>query len=44
MRIKPIHAYYDMELKQNVSAWTKAWEVSEERARYLANKGLVRVL
>ena len=42
--IKPIRAYYDMELMQNVSGWTKAWEVDMERAKELVDKGLVRVL
>lgn len=42
--IKPIRAYYDVERKQNVSTWTPAWEVSEERAKELVDKNLVRVL
>lgn len=42
--IKPIRAYYDVELRQNVSTWTPAWEVSEERAKELVDKNLVRVL
>ena len=42
--IKPIRAYYDMELQQNVSGWTPAWEVSIERAKELVDKGMVRVL
>lgn len=42
--IKPIRGYYDVELMQNVSAWTPAWEVSLERAKMLVDKGLVRVL
>lgn len=42
--IKPIRAYYDIELKQNVSGWTKAWEVEPERANELVKKGMVRVL
>lgn len=44
LRVKPIRAYYDVELMQNVSAWTPAWEVDEERAKTLVDKGLVRVL
>ena len=42
--VKPIRAYYDMELQQNVSGWTPAWEVEPERAKTLVDKGLVRVL
>ena len=42
--IKPIRAYYDMELGRHVSAWVDAWEVSEERARSLVRQGLVRVI
>lgn len=42
--IKPIKAYYDVELGQNVSGWTKAWEVTPERAKELVDKGMVRVL
>ena len=42
--IKPIRAYYDIELQQNVSGWTPAWEVSFERAKELVDKGMVRVL
>ena len=42
--IKPIKTYYDVELMQNVSGWTKAWEVTPERAKMLVDKGLVRVL
>lgn len=42
--IKPIRAYYDMELKRNVSSWTGCWEVSEERAKNLVRQGLVRVV
>ena len=42
--IKPIRAYYDMELKQHVSGWTKAWPVELDRAKELVDKGLVRVL
>lgn len=42
--IKPIQGYYDIELMQNVSGWTPAWEVTPERAKILVDKGLVRVL
>lgn len=42
--IKPIRAYYDVELGRHVSAWTSPWEVSEDRARELARKKLVRVV
>lgn len=42
--IKPVRAYYDIEKRQNVSSWTPAWEVSEERAKELVDKRLVRVL
>ena len=42
--IKPIRAYYDMQLGQNVSGWTPAWEVDLDRAKELVDKGLVRVL
>jgi len=42
--IKPIRAYYDLELQRHVSAWTAPWEVSEERARELVRKKLVRVI
>lgn len=42
--VKPLRSYYDMELCQNVSSWTPAWETSEERAQELVDKGLVRVL
>lgn len=44
VRIKPIKAYYDVELMQNVSGWTPAWEVTPERAKLLVDKGFVRVL
>lgn len=42
--IKPIRAYYDMELGRNVSSWSDCWKVSEERARNLVRQGLVRVI
>lgn len=42
--IKPIRAYYDVQLERHVSAWTSPWEVSEDRARELARKKLVRVV
>jgi len=42
--IKPIRAYYDMELRKYVSAWGESWVVSEDRARELVRKRLVRVL
>lgn len=42
--IKPIHPYYDMELGRHVSAWTEPWEVTEERAKELTRKKLVRVV
>ena len=44
VKIKALKSYYDMELKQNVSNWTPAWETSVERARELRDKGLIRVL
>lgn len=42
--VKPIRSYYDIEKSMNVSSWTPAWEVSEERAKELVDKKLVRVL
>lgn len=42
--IKPIRAYYDLELGRNVSNWDKPWEVSVERAKELYKKGLIRML
>lgn len=42
--IKPIRAYYDIELGRQVSNWDKAWEVSVERAKELYNKHLVRMI
>ena len=42
--IKPVRAYYDMELGRNVSNWDKPWEVSIERAKELYKKGLIRML
>lgn len=42
--IKPVRAYYDMELGRNVSNWDKPWEVSVERAKELYKKGLIRML
>ena len=42
--IKPIRAYYDVDLGRNVSAWTSPWYVDEHRARELTRKGLVRVI
>lgn len=42
--IKPIRAYYDIELNRNVSAWNSPWKVSEERAKELIRKKLVRVI
>lgn len=42
--IKALHPYYDMELKRNVTAWDKPWEVSIERAKELYKKGLIRML
>ena len=44
VKVKALKQYYDMELKQNVSNWTPAWETSLERAKELVKKGLVRVL
>lgn len=42
--IKPIRAYYDVQLSRHVSPWTAPWSVSEERARELTRKKLVRVV
>ena len=42
--IKPIKAYYDLELGKNVSGWDKACEVDILRAKELVDKGLVRIL
>ena len=42
--IKPLRAYYDLELGRNVSNWDKPWEVSVERAKELYKKGLIRML
>lgn len=42
--IKPIRAYYDLELGRNVSNWDKPWEVSVERAKELYKKDLIRML
>ncbi len=42
--IKPIRPYYDIELRRNVTAWDKPWEVSIERAKELYKKGLIRML
>ncbi len=44
VRIKAIKPYYDIELCQNVSNWTPAWEVDMKRANELVRKNLVRVL
>lgn len=42
--VKAICSYYDIELGKNVSNWSPAWKVSLERARFLVDKKLVRVL
>ena len=42
--IKPLRAYYDMELGRNVSNWDKPWEVDVERAKELYKKHLIRML
>jgi len=42
--IKPVRAYYDMELGRNVSNWDKPWEVDVERAKELYKKHLIRML
>ena len=42
--IKPIRAYYDIELGRQVSNWDKPWEVSIERAKELYSKHLVRMI
>ena len=42
--IKPLKQYYDLELGQYVSQWTKPWSVSEDRARSLIRQKLVRVI
>lgn len=44
VRIKPIRAFYDVELRQNVSNWTPAYEVNVKRANELVRKNLVRVI
>ena len=44
VRIKAIRQYYDMELGKKVSNWTGSWLTSLERAKELANKGLVRII
>lgn len=42
--IKPIHEYYDLQLKRRVSPWDSPWEVTETRARELVRQDLVRVI
>lgn len=42
--IKPVRAYYDLELGRNVSNWDKPWEVDVERAKELYKKHLIRML
>ncbi|WP_407457193.1 hypothetical protein [Fibrobacter sp.] len=44
IKVKALKSFYDLELKQNVSNWTPAWEVTIPRAKELANKGLIRIL
>ena len=44
VRVKALKAYYDIELGQQVSAWTPAWETTLERAKKLYKKGLIRIL
>ena len=42
--IKPVKAFYDLELGLNVDTITPAYEVNDKRAKELWKKGLIRVL
>lgn len=44
VKVKAIRQYYDNELGKKVSNWTDSWLASEERAKELYDKGLVRIL
>lgn len=44
VRIKAVKAYYDIELERNVSPWNSSWVTSQERAKMLSDKGLIRIL
>lgn len=44
IKVKALKSFYDLELEQNVSNWTPAWEVTIPRAKELANKGLIRII
>lgn len=35
--------YYDLQLHKQMNTWSRPFEVSEERARFLARQGLVRI-
>ena len=42
--VRPKVRYYDLELKEQMNQWSRPFEVSEERARFLARQGLVMVV
>lgn len=42
--IKAIRQYFDIELGQQVSPWHPSWHTSEERAKMLSDRGLVRII
>lgn len=44
VEVVPIARYYDLELHQDVSQYTRPFEVSLERAKHLSDLGLVRIL
>ena len=44
IKIKPRTRYYDLQLQQQMDLWSEPFEVSEERALFLARQGLVDIV
>lgn len=42
--VQPRVRYYDLQLQRQMTTWDRPFEVSEERARFLARQGLVEIV
>lgn len=43
VKVRPNVRYYDLQLQKQMNTWSRPFEVDEERARFLARQGLVRI-
>ena len=43
VKVRPNVRYYDLQLQKQMNTWSRPFEVSEKRARFLARQGLVRI-